>query len=258
MSEQQKRIWYQGFTDPAEHHEYFGRLQALVSEVADAGTSVECHGVVPSAKDVHGLTEFRCAGQAIRNAIEAEKQGYDAFILGHFQDAGLAEIKASVDIPVIGLGETTMLYACTLGRKIGLVTIDKIFIPWHEDQIVRYGLGQRVVGVRAIDTSLAEFMRAFATEEGYGEVRERFQSQVAPLVGEGVDVVIAAGGIPMLLFAQERNFSVAGATVLNGIPLVVKQAEMAIKLRAINGTGISRAGAYAKPPAEALRDFLNS
>lgn len=71
-------------------------------------------------------------------------------------------------------------------------------------------------------------------------------------------MVIAAGGIPMLLFAREREFSVDGASVLNGIPLVVKQAEMAIKLREINGTGISRAGAFAKPPAEALTSFLNS
>ena len=78
------------------------------------------------------------------------------------------------------------------------------------------------------------------------------------MIEEGVDVVIAAGGIPMLLFARERAFEVAGATVLNGIPLVVKQAEMAIKLRQINGTGVSRAGAFAKPQEEALRDFLNS
>jgi Asp/Glu/hydantoin racemase len=258
MSEGQKRIWYQGFTDPEEHHEYFDRLQTLVSECAEADVEVVCHGVVPSAKHVHGLTEFRCAGQAIRNAIEAEKQGYDAFILGHFQDAGLDEIKASVDIPVIGLGETTMLYACTLGRKIGLVTIDRVFIPWHQDQITRYGLGERVVQVRAIDTSLDEFMGAFATSEGYDMIRARFQQQVSPMIADGIDVVIAAGGIPMLLFAREEGFQVADATVLNGIPLVVKQAEMAIKLRAINGTGISRAGAFSKAPPEALRDFLNS
>jgi len=250
------RIWYQGFTDPELHHEYFDRLQALVSEVADDGIEVECHGVVPSAKDVHGLTEFRCAGQAIRNAIEAERLGYDAFILGHFQDAGLAEIKATVDIPVIGLGEATMLYACGLGRKIGLVTIDRIFIPWHEDQIVRYGLGQRVVGVKAIDTGLEEFMRAFADDAAYAQVRERFRAQVAPLVAAGVEVVIPAGGIPMLLFARERNFAVDGAPVLSGIPLVVKLAEMAIKLRCLNGTGVSRAGGYAKPPPQALEEFL--
>ena len=73
--QREKRIWYQGFTDPEEHHEYFSRLQALVAEVAEPGVTVDCHGIVPSAKYVHGLTEFRCAGQAIRNAIEAEKQG---------------------------------------------------------------------------------------------------------------------------------------------------------------------------------------
>lgn len=258
MSGETTRIWYQGFTDPVEHAEYFGRLQALVSEVAEPGVRVECHGVVPSAKDVHGLTEFRCAGQAIRNAIQAEREGYDAFVLGHFQDAGLAEIKASVDIPVVGLGEATMLHACGLGRKIGLVTIDRVFIPWHEEQIARYGLGARVVGVRAIDTSLTEFMAAFAEPDAYARVRERFRAEVTPLVAQGVDVVIPAGGIPMLLFARERDFKVDGATVLSGIPLVVKLAELALKLKAINGTGVSRAGAYAKPPAQAVADFLDA
>src|SRR5207249_11419745 len=44
----------------------------------------------------------------IRNAIEAERQGYDAIAITHFQDAGLAEAKSVVDIPVLGLGETTL------------------------------------------------------------------------------------------------------------------------------------------------------
>ncbi len=258
MTGETTRIWYQGFTDPVEHHEYFSRLQALVSEVADPGVAVECHGVVPSAKHAHGLTEFRCAGQAIRNAIEAERQGHDAFILGHFQDAGLAEIKASLDIPVIGLGEATMLHACMLGRRIGLVTIDRVFIPWHEDQVARYGLGQRVTGVRAIDTSLEEFMRAFADPAAFEAVKNRFAEQVAPLVADGAEVVIPAGGIPMLLFAREMGFEIDGAPVLSGIPLVVKLAEMAIKLQRINGTATSRAGGYAKPPAQALADFLEA
>ncbi len=250
------KIWYQGFTDPAEHHEYFSRLQTLASEVADPGVGIECHGVVPSAKHVHGLTELRCAAQAIRNAVQAEREGYDGFILGHFQDAGLAEIKATVDIPVIGLGEATMLHALTLGRRIGLVTIDRVFIPWHEEQIARYGIASRVAGVRAIDTSLDEFMAAFAEAAAYETVKSRFREQVAPLVAAGAEVVIPAGGIPMLLFARERSFEIDGAPVLSGIPLVVKLAEAAIKLARINGTAISRAGAYAKPPRAALEEFL--
>ncbi|HEX7007650.1 MAG TPA: aspartate/glutamate racemase family protein [Alphaproteobacteria bacterium] len=252
------RIWYQSYTDPDEHREYISRLGEFLRSAAAPGTTIDVKGMVPSAKHVHGLTEFRCAGHVIRNAIQAEREGYDAFIIGHFQDAGLNEAKSVVDIPVIGLGESSMLYACTLGRKIGLVTIDDVFIPWHEEQAVRYGLDKRVVGVRAINTSLDEFMRAFATEEGYRVVIERFRTQVAPLVAEGIDVILPAGGLPMLLLSRERGFVVDGAPVVNGIPIAVKMAEAAVALRRFNGLGVSRASNFAKPPAQALEEFLGS
>jgi len=250
------KIWYQSYTDPDEHREYIGRLAKFLQSAAAPGTTIDLKGLVPSAKHVHGLTEFRCAERVIRNAVQAEREGYDAFIIGHFQDAGLNEAKSVVDIPVIGLGESSMLYACTLGRKIGLVTIDDVFIPWHEDQVIRYGLDKRVVGVRAINTSLDEFMRAFATDEGYRLVVERFRAQVAPLVAGGIDVVLPAGGLPMLLLSREKGFVVGGAPVVNGIPIAVKMAEAAVALRHLNGLGVSRASNFAKPPAQALEEFL--
>ena len=73
----------------------------------------------------------------IRNALEAERAGYDAFVIGHFQEPGLLEIRGAVDFPVIGLGEATFLAALSMGRKLGLVTIDPIFIDWHERQVHR-------------------------------------------------------------------------------------------------------------------------
>jgi allantoin racemase len=250
------KIWYQSYTDPDEHREYIGRLGKFLQSAAAPGTTIDLKGLVPSAKHVHGLTEFRCAERVIRNAVQAEREGYDAFIIGHFQDAGLNEAKSVVDIPVVGLGESSMLYACTLGRKIGLVTIDDVFIPWHEDQVIRYGLEKRVVGVRAINTNLDEFMRAFATDEGYRLVVERFCTQVAPLVASGIDVVLPAGGLPMLLLSREKGFAVGGAPVVNGIPVAVKMAEAAVALRRLNGLGVSRASNFAKPPAQALEEFL--
>src|SRR4029453_5155619 len=128
------------------------------------------------------LSEFRCAAQVIRNAITAEQKGHSAFVVGHFQEPGLHECKATVGIPVVGLGEATMLYACSLGRKIGLVTINPIFIPWHEDQIARYGLRERVVTVRALDTNVSDYMRAFEDGKAYEEVRAQFRRQAAALV----------------------------------------------------------------------------
>lgn len=75
-----------------------------------------------------------------------------------------------------------MLYARTLGRKVGLVTIDPIFIPWLEDQIVRYGLTERVVSVRAVSKDVDDFMRAFEGEQAYDEIREQFLREAEPLL----------------------------------------------------------------------------
>src|SRR5271154_1149875 len=132
MTQSQARIWYQSFVHPVEQAPYIQRLQAQLDGVAAPGVRFEVHGLDPPAHTFHALTEFRCAAQVIRHALEAEKAGYDAFVIGHFQEPGLIEIRSSVDIPVIGLGEANLLAALAMGGRIGLVTIDPSFITWHE------------------------------------------------------------------------------------------------------------------------------
>jgi len=250
------RIWYQSFTDPQLDAPYFERLRACVSTVLGGEYEVEVHGMRPGDRYLHPLTELRCSVQMVRNAIEAERAGYAAFVVGHFQEPGLAQARAAVAIPVIGLGEATLLHACTLGRKIGLVTINSVFIPYHEEQVASYGLADRVVAICAVDTQVADYNRAFEDAKAYAELRERFVGELIPMVEAGVEVIVAAGGYPMLLFTGERNLSIRGAVVLGGIPVAVLAAETAIRLYRLQHTTVSRAGAFALPPPDALEEFL--
>ena len=119
------RICYQSFVHPVEQSPYIDRLQGMLDEVAAPGMRFEVQGLDPPDHSFHPLTEFRCAGQVIRNALRAEKARYDAFVLGHFQEPGLLEIRSSVDIPVIGLGEANVFAALSMGHRFGLVTIDR-------------------------------------------------------------------------------------------------------------------------------------
>jgi allantoin racemase len=249
------RIWYQSFVHPAEQAPYISRLQARLDAAAAPGFRFEVHGLAPPDRHFHPLTEFRCAAQTIRNAVAAEREGCAAFVIGHFQEPGLLECRGSVDIPVVGLGEAVLLAACTMGRRIGLVTIDPVFIPWHEEQVLRHSLAGRVAGVRAIHADLDAFMRAFEDEATYRAVRTEFVEQVRPLVALGAEVIVPAGGMPMLLFGRERGFAIDGAPVLSGIPVVAKAAEMAVGLHRLTGMAVSRRGSYAKSPA-ALEEFL--
>lgn len=250
------RIWYQSFVHPQEQAPYIERLQALLDASAAPGVRFEVHGLDPPDHLFHPLTEFRCAAQTIRNAFAAERAGYDAFVIGHFQEPGLLEIRGALDIPVVGLGEANFLAAMSMGRKLGLVTIDPIFIDWHERQINAYGFQARVAGVRAIHVDLPGFMQAFTDDAAYARVRADFVAQVQPLVAAGAEVVVPAGGLPMLLFARECPFVIDDAPVLNGIVVVAKAAEMALSLHRLTGAIVSRRGTYAKASNECVEEFL--
>jgi len=249
------RIWYQSFVHPVEQAPYIERLQGMLTKVAAAGVSFEVHGLDPPDHSFHALTEFRCAAQVIGNAIEAEKAGYDAFVIGHFQEPGLIEIRGAVDIPVIGLGEANLLAALSIGGRLGLVTIDPVFVSWHDRQIRLHGLGERYAGTQALKMNLPAFMKAFTDETAYAQVRAQFVAQVRPLIEAGAEVIIPAGGLPMLLFARESPFVIDDAPVLNGIAIVAKAAEMALALRSITNVVVSRRGTYAKAPPAAIREF---
>jgi allantoin racemase len=252
------KVWYQSFVDPGRQAAYFKTLAQALTGAAGEGVAFDVQGIVPPDLELHRLTEFRCARQVIRHAVEAEQEGYDAFAIGHFQDGGLYEARATVDIPVLGLGETAMLYACTLGQKIGLVTINPVFVPMHEEQIRRYGLTSRIVAVKAIETDPAMLVRAFSDKRTFDTVLRQFRAQVEPLVANGVEVVIPAGGLPSLLFSRIKNFRVGRAVVLDCIAVLAKTAELAVALQRFNGTGASRLATFQKPSAKALKEFLDT
>jgi len=251
MTEKYK-IWFQGATDRVHMAPYIGKVEAHLKTILDPEFSATFHTTTPPATTTHAITEFRIARNLIRNAVEAERQGYAAMAITHFQDAGLMEVKSVVDMPVLGLGETTLFHACTLGRKLGLVTINPVFIPWHEDQVIRYGLQQRVVGVRAVNASVKDFIDAFASKESFEKLQPLWERECRLLLDAGADVIVPAGGLPMMLFGGKFE----GAPVVNGITVIAKSAEMAIKLRKLGVGHVSRRSNFVKPPDKALKEFL--
>ena len=246
------KIWFQGATDRVHMAPYIAKVEAHLKAILDPEFSATFHTTTPPATTTHAITEFRIARNLIRNAVEAERQGYAAMAITHFQDAGLMEVKSVVDFPVLGLGETTLFHACTLGRKLGLVTINPVFIPWHEEQVIRYGLQQRVVGVRAVNATVKDFIDAFADQGAYdalypvgarvpGAPRRRRRCH-RPGRRPADDAL--------------RRQALRGAPVVNGVTLIAKSAEMAIKLRKLGVGQVSRRSNLVKPPDKALKEFL--
>ena len=220
------RICYQSYVDHENGKTYWGTLKPHLIEVSDDRTAVDVWGITPFDSYAHALVEFRCAREMICNAVHAECEGYDAFIVGHFQDAGLYEARAAVGIPVIALGEASMLYFCQLGQRIGIVTINPRFIPWFHHQIGKYGLKERVTAIHAMIFERGQILEAYDSGAKAKEIKALFGKQARPLIANGVDVLIPGGGIP----------------------IAVKMAEMAVKLRRMIDLNVSRASDFAQPP----------
>jgi Asp/Glu/hydantoin racemase len=252
------RIWAQGATDQVGHRNYLAALLPHMKACTDPGFELEFKTMTPSVTTVHALSEFRFSREVIRNAIQAEREGYDVFFMNHFQDVGLYEARAAVNIPVLGLGEATLLHACTMGRKLGLLAINPAFIPTHNEEISRYGLQLRIAGIRAIDASIGDYMEAFTSQKKKSELQSIFEREARRLIDGGADVIVPTGGIPMMLFGKETDANVDGVPIVNGVTIVIKAAEMAVKLKHLGVSVASRVpqSGFALPSAQTLDEFL--
>jgi len=250
------RLLWQSFVDPGQNAPYLERLEEYVNEIAREGTSVDIRGVSPPDRWFGRLTELRCAAVAVDNALAAEEEGYDGFVLGHFQDSGLFEARSAASIPVVGLGESSMHWAAQLGRLMALVSIDPVFTAWHWEQAERYGLRDRVAGVVGLGATVEDFAPAFGGDaDAYARLVDAFRREVGPLVEQGAEVIVPAGGLFGLLTARERSLRVAHAPVLNCVAVALKWAEAAVELRALTGLEPSRGPSFASPPPEAVAEY---
>ena len=135
------KLWYQSLIRPIDHNNApvanleatpFGALlRKLLDACASPGTEIHIQGLSGSSgMGVHyRFLEYNDTREIIYNAIRAEKEGFDAFLVGNISDAGLREAREMVNIPVLGACESTLHFACLMGATFGLITISEKWTP---------------------------------------------------------------------------------------------------------------------------------
>jgi len=194
----------------------------------------------------------------IEAIMEAEKEGFDAAWVNCFHDSGVQEARSVVSIPVFGPAESTMHFACQLGRKFAVITANMpCEVPAVEEQIKSYGLEDRVIpnGVRMDKHPMVETFQKGPQDPKF--VADAIAEVASRCVADGADVVIVGccAISPWCTIAGLNKITVAGQDVpiLDPITVVAKTAEMAVDIRRATGLPIpSRARGYALPPKEDL------
>lgn len=195
--------------------------------------------------------------EVLHAIVQAEKDGFDASIIACFHDPMLRDIRQAVDIPVLSLGESSMLLALLMGGKFGVVSIGSQAASQYEENILRYGLKERAAGARPIPESPEEQMEAL-TNAHPGITA--FKKAAKELIANGADVLIPGCGLmaPSLRLAPggEKEFpngvtDVDGASIVDVMGAAVKLAETLVALKQAGSSWISRKGVYIQPTPEA-------
>lgn len=254
------RLWYQSMTREDAWPHYQMTLRQILQDVKEPGTEIEVHGMtqIGGIADQYRYLDYLETGEVLQNCQRAVRQGFDAFLIGNIGDPGLQICREIADIPVLGLCETSVHLACMMGANFSLVPINEKFTPRLVENIARYGLRDKLCAVNRMRLD-----RMNDLEEGFtnAAARKRILSQFLDAanrnVEAGAEVVVPAGGVPMVLLAVEGVHEAnLGTPILNGITALVKAAEAVVRMNQLmGGRFTSKRLSYAPPNTEHIDEI---
>lgn len=254
------KLWYQSMTLASAWPGYNRALAGFLDRVKDPGTEIEVHGITRRGGigDQYLYLAFVETEEVLANVQRAAREGFDAFLIGNIGDPGLHEAREIADFPVLGLCETSVHLAATMGASFALVTGNEKHASRIVDNVGRYGLREKLHSVRSIAMPrLLDLDDGFRTPAMRSRIVGALVDAAREAARDGAEVVIPAIGVLMTLMGEEGIHAVDGTVpILNGVTALVKSAEAVVRMRSLmGGHWTSRRGRYAQPPASQIGEL---
>jgi allantoin racemase len=175
---------------------------------------------------------------------EAESQGFDAAVIGCFYDTGLQDAREVAErMVVVAPCEASTHIASTLGDKFSIIVGRRKWIPQMMENVVRYGMKERLASFKSVDLGVLEFHQ---DEE---KTARRFKAVGREAVERDGAEVLILGCTATYGFYRELQEEL-GVPVIDSMIAAFKTAEFAAELRNRFGWSHSKIGGYESPPPE--------
>jgi len=250
------KIWLQSASAIGRDPLWESYEKALIEHaqrVPRPGTTVTVHGVdkMSTGIDRSRYIEFLNSPKIIDNAIQAEREGYDAFALTCMLDPGFFELREAVDIPVVFAFETSCHLACMLGPKFALLAYNEIILRRLSEYVKHYGLGDRLVPTTSFTVSLEALQDGFKDPEPLLKEARKLAKKADE---NGTDMLISLCGCMNMIFVSHGIREIEGIPFIDSVGTAIKAAEMLVDLKKM-GIDRPRRGLYAPLSKEQLQDI---
>jgi allantoin racemase len=102
--------------------------------------------------------EHQQAAEALVESIVALAMGHNCVIIACHGDPGLVKARQAVSVPVLGIGETSMLAAAAATRSFGVLTLGPDVVPRKWRQLRATGIQNRCIAVEPTETGVLHAM----------------------------------------------------------------------------------------------------
>jgi len=175
---------------------------------------------------------------------EGESQGFDAAIIGCFYDTGLQDAREVAErMVVVAPCEASTYIAATLGDKFSIIVGRRKWIPEMMENVVRYGMKERLASFKSVDLGVLEF------HQDEQETARRFRQAGREAVERDGAEVLILGCTATYGFYRELQEEL-GVPVIDSMIAAFKTAEFAAELRNRFGWSHSKIGGYESPPPD--------
>ena len=231
-------------------------LRGYLARISRSDTELEMRHLPVSGDFARSLYSEHLNNRAIvENTIAAEQDGFDAVVLGCWADP-LWEARSEVAIPVIGIGEASMLLALTLGAKFAVVTVAPGVVPTIENDLRLYGLESRAIArpVRSLKPASDGGLLLESVDDPWKSLIPNFERVARACIADGAEVIVVGCGYygPILTEHGYTEIPGTGVPVLDCSAAGLKLAEAKADL--VRSVGLKKSTVlYFKPsPPETL------
>jgi len=185
----------------------------------------------------------------LRLIRKAERDGYDAAVIGCFYDTGLHTAReVTQSLVVTAPGEATMHIASVLGHKFSIIVGRKKWIPQLRDNVLAYGFASKLASFRSVEIG------AEALQEDPAETMNRLREAAKQAVHTDGAEVLILGCSRLYGFGRDLQDELA-VPVIDPVLASVKHAEFLVALKQRFGWGHSKICSYEAPPQSELRSW---
>jgi allantoin racemase len=174
--------------------------------------------------------------------VVAEREGFDAMIIGCCYDPALTQAREITTIPIVGPLEAAVGLARPFGHRFAVVTDHHKAVPMIADLVRQYGAEPNCTSVKAIEWHISDMIEdpASVAADARARCTAVMNEEGAEAAVLGCTIIGACHELDVLAHGSEVDDS----GIINPNVMALKVAEVLADLHRIGQYRISRRGYY--------------